>query len=65
MGLMKPPTEPNRIEGPMPCDVTAVQTVYRELAVRIRPMPAETITKAGDEGKEPEAGDTPIIKRPR
>jgi hypothetical protein len=65
MGLMKTATEPNGIEGPTPCDIIAVQTAYRELAVRIRQMPVEPVNKPSDVGEEPQADDTPIIKPPQ
>lgn len=65
MGLMKTATEPNGIEGPTPCDILAVRTAYRELATRTKQMTARTINKAADDGEEPEADDTPVVKLPR
>ncbi|MGZ8842194.1 MAG: hypothetical protein ACXW18_00935 [Pyrinomonadaceae bacterium] len=65
MGLMKTATEPNGIEGPTTCDSLAVRTAYRELATRAIQFPARSNDKAADDGEEPEADDTPIIKRPR
>lgn len=64
MGMMKTATEPNGIDGPTPCDIIAVQTAYRELAVRIRQAP-EPFIKPVDDGEEPQADDTPIVKPPR
>lgn len=64
MGLMKSANETNGVDGPTACDVQAVRLAYRELSERVR---NETMTKIKrvDEGEEPVADDTPVIKPPR
>lgn len=66
MGLLKTATEPNGIEGPTACDKIAVLAAYRELALHVRSAPtALTINKPPvDEGEEPEADDTPVVRKP-
>ena len=62
MGLMKSATETNGVDGPTECDTLAVRLAYRELSARLKP---EAATTKADEGEEPVADDTPIIKPPR
>ena len=65
MGLMKSANESNGIDGPTACDLVSVATAYRELAARVKPSPKPIIIKTTeDEGEEPEAEDTPIVRRP-
>jgi hypothetical protein len=66
MGLLKTSNEPNGMEGPTACDKVEVLAAYRELKLQVRPMPTElTLLKpAEDEGEEPEADDTPIVRKP-
>lgn len=63
MGLLKTGEDPNGIEGPTACDMVAVQEAYRELALHVRPAP--TPEPAVDEGEEPEADETPVVRPPR
>jgi hypothetical protein len=65
MGLMKSATETNGVDGPTACDTLAVQLAYREFSARIKTEAAITKTEKTDEGEEPVADDTPIIKPPR
>jgi hypothetical protein len=67
MGLMKTSNEPNGIDGPTGCDKIGVRAAYRELALHVRPSPtALTVNKPPtDPGEDPEADDTPIIRRPQ
>lgn len=65
MGLMKSATETNGIDGPSACDTLAVQLAYRELSARLKTASAITKAEQADEGEEPEADDTPVIKPPR
>jgi hypothetical protein len=62
MRLLKAATETNGIEGPTPCDKMAVLAAYRELALHVRRAP--TTKSEVDEGEEPEADNTPIIRPP-
>jgi len=64
MGLMKSANEANGIDGPTACDTLAVQLAYRELSARIKTEASMTRTEKPDEGEEPEADDTPVIKPP-
>lgn len=66
MGLMKGGGESNGIEGPTACDKAGVGTAYRELMARVRPAPSLQAmnTPVVDEGEEPEADDTPVVRRP-
>jgi hypothetical protein len=65
MGLMKSANETNGIDGPTACDTLAVRIAYRELSARLKTEPAMTRSETPDEGEEPEADDTPVIKPPR
>lgn len=65
MGLMKSANETNGIDGPTACDTLAVRLAYRELSARIRTEPVIRKSERADEGEEPEADDTPVIKPPR
>jgi hypothetical protein len=62
MSLLKTGTETNGIEGPTVCDTLSVLSAYRELALHVRPAPK---AQPVDEGEEPEADDTPIVRRPQ
>ncbi|MDX6384210.1 MAG: hypothetical protein QOK48_1783 [Blastocatellia bacterium] len=62
MGLLRTATETNGIEGPSACDNSAVAAAYRELALRVSSLPAAISV---DEGEDPEADNTPLVKRPR
>jgi hypothetical protein len=62
MRLLKAATETNGIEGPTPCDKMAVLAAYRELALHVGRAP--TAKPEVDEGEEPEADNTPIIRPP-
>jgi len=54
--------EPNGMEGPTACDIVQVKAAFKELAVRVRPVPKAEIV---DEGEEPVDDDTPVvIKKP-
>lgn len=61
MGLLKTETD-NGIAGPTACDKLAVVAAYRELALHVRPAPAPQLPV--DEGEEPEADDTPVVRKP-
>ena len=63
MSLLRTGTEPNGIEGPAACDKLAVLAAYRELALHVGPAPIAQ--PATDEGEEPKADDTPIVRRPQ
>lgn len=68
MGLLKTGNEPNGIQGPTFCDQNAVLSVYHELTLHhIGPAPTTSTLdkkKAPDPGEEPEADDTPVVRRP-
>jgi hypothetical protein len=63
MSLLKTGTETNGIQGPTACDTLSVLAAYRELARHVGQAPM--VQPAVDEGQEPEADDTPVVKRPR
>lgn len=62
MGLIKTETD-NGIAGPSNCDTLSVVAAYRELAQHVRPAPTPPLQV--DEGEEPEADDTPIVRPPQ
>jgi hypothetical protein len=62
MGLLKTASD-NGIEGPTACDKIAVMAAYRELALHVGPAPTPQLPI--DDGEDPEADDTPIVKPPR
>jgi hypothetical protein len=66
MGLLKTGTEPNGINGPTACDTVAVLAAYQDLKLHVRPAPTIlTFNKpVVDPGEDPEADDTPIVRRP-
>jgi hypothetical protein len=66
MGLMKAGGESNGIEGPTACDKAGVLAAYRELRMRVGPAPTALSfnKRVEDEGEEPEADDTPVVRRP-
>jgi hypothetical protein len=67
MGLLRTASEANGIEGPTPCDTSAVSAAYSALALHVGPAPSalRLKTTALDEGEEPEADDTPVVRPPR
>jgi hypothetical protein len=63
MSLLKTGTESNGIAGPTACDKASVLTAYRDLALHLK-----SVAKAQpsiDDGEEPEADDTPLVRPPR
>ena len=65
MGLMKSANESNGIEGPTPCDKTAVLSAYEKLSLHVARSPAALQSvEAMDQGEEPEEDDTPVVPGP-
>jgi hypothetical protein len=67
MGLLRTAGETNGIEGPTPCDKSAVLAAYAALALQVGPAPKVLRINPvlSDEGEEPEPDDIPFVRPPR